>query len=147
MSINNSNLASKNLTIKIITPDATIFEGRAEMITAPSMEGELGFLPAHLPIIFQISEGLVKLYAQGLVEHSVFIFRGYGQLYDDVVTITCEYASNLAKTSKKQNEEIIAELNEKVEQLKNAGILQDSSECSILQDKLNRHNSLIKFFK
>lgn len=145
MSVNSSDSANLYLTIKIITPDASILEDRAEMITVPSTEGELGFLPAHLPMIFQIQEGLVKLHSQGLVQHTLFINSGYGKLHADTLTITCEYALDLATTNKTQNEALIVELNTKIEQLKNADNLQESNEYNSLQDKLNKHHSLAKF--
>ena len=144
MSINSSNSTNTYLTIKIISPESTVFADKAEMITVPSIEGELGFLPAHLPVIFQIKSGLIKLYNQSAIQYVIFTNNGYGQLVNDILTITCEYAIDLAKTSKSQNETAITELNEKITKLSTS---ENSNEYKDLLNKLNIHNLLAEFLK
>jgi F-type H+-transporting ATPase subunit epsilon len=48
------------LKLEVATPDGLALTTDAEMVTAPSVEGEFGVLPGHLPLLAATRAGLLK---------------------------------------------------------------------------------------
>jgi F-type H+-transporting ATPase subunit epsilon len=48
---------SNTLKLEIVTPDGTAFSEDVEMVTLPGVEGQLGILPQHVPILTQMVPG------------------------------------------------------------------------------------------
>ncbi|MBP7155654.1 MAG: ATP synthase F1 subunit epsilon [Flavobacteriales bacterium] len=49
------------MTVEIITPDKVLFKGEAKSVTVPGVDGSLGFLNNHAPLITVLKAGDVKL--------------------------------------------------------------------------------------
>ena len=47
------------LSLEVATPDGLALKTEAEMVTAPSVEGEFGVLPGHLPLLAATRAGLL----------------------------------------------------------------------------------------
>ena len=45
------------LRLEIVTPDARAFSDDVEMVVLPAVEGEMGVLPMHVPLVTQIHAG------------------------------------------------------------------------------------------
>jgi F-type H+-transporting ATPase subunit epsilon len=50
-----------SLTLEIVTPEKKVFSGTADSVVLPTVEGEIGVLPGHLPLITQVQPGEVTL--------------------------------------------------------------------------------------
>jgi F-type H+-transporting ATPase subunit epsilon len=61
----------------IITPEGMAFSGEAEMVVVPGVEGELGVLPRHQPIIAQLGVGEVRVRTEGGAWHRFAAADGY----------------------------------------------------------------------
>jgi F-type H+-transporting ATPase subunit epsilon len=48
------------LKLEVATPDGLALDTEAEMVTAPSVQGEFGVLPDHLPLLAATKAGLLK---------------------------------------------------------------------------------------
>lgn len=46
---------------EIITPDKTLFQGQAKAVTVPGIDGSLGILDRHAPLISALKKGQVKV--------------------------------------------------------------------------------------
>jgi F-type H+-transporting ATPase subunit epsilon len=53
------------LHLEVATPDGLALQTEAEMVTAPSVEGEFGVLPGHLPLLAATRAGLLKYRVAG----------------------------------------------------------------------------------
>jgi F-type H+-transporting ATPase subunit epsilon len=53
------------LQLEVATPDGLALKTEAEIVTAPSVAGEFGVLPGHLPLLAATRAGLLKYRAQG----------------------------------------------------------------------------------
>lgn len=63
----------KSFHVSIVTPDKTIFEGRAQSLIAPAELGYLGVLANHAPLITNLSPGKIILKeksAETIIFHS-----------------------------------------------------------------------------
>jgi len=56
---------ARTLTLEVATPDGLALEAQAEIVTAPSVAGEFGVLPDHLPMLAATRAGLLKYTVDG----------------------------------------------------------------------------------
>lgn len=56
------------MRVEIITPDKELFKGEAKSVTVPGVDGSLGFLNDHAPLITVLMAGEVKVKTEGGVE-------------------------------------------------------------------------------
>jgi F-type H+-transporting ATPase subunit epsilon len=84
-------MPAPRLTVSVISPDRTVFQGEADMVVAPAWDGEVGVLRGHAPMLVLIGEGDLRVTSGG-TEQSFHIAGGFMQVADDVVTILSERA-------------------------------------------------------
>ena len=48
---------AETLRLEIVTPDAVVYSEEVDMVTLPSVEGELGILPQHVRLMTQLVPG------------------------------------------------------------------------------------------
>lgn len=70
---------SKLFNIIIITPEKTIYEGKASSLIAPCEYGYLGVLADHAPLIANVTSGKITV-RNDQVLPQVFDFKGKGFL-------------------------------------------------------------------
>lgn len=63
------------LRLEIVTPEGTAYSEDVEMVTLPSMAGQVGILPRHVPLIAQMVPGEMIVRKNG---HDLFIATGEG---------------------------------------------------------------------
>jgi F-type H+-transporting ATPase subunit epsilon len=80
------------LTVSIISPEKTVFEGEADMVVAPAWDGQLGILPMHAPMLVLLGEGPLRVQSGGQ-DQRFTVSGGFLQVIDDRVTVLSERAS------------------------------------------------------
>jgi F-type H+-transporting ATPase subunit epsilon len=80
------------LTVSVISPEATVYQGTATMIVAPAWDGEVGVMRGHAPMLVLLGEGDVRVTTNG-GEQRFRIGGGFMQVVDDTVTILSEHAA------------------------------------------------------
>jgi len=63
------------LRLEIVTPAGTVYSEDVEMVTLPSIAGQMGILPRHVPLIAQIVPGEMIVRKDG---RDVFVATGEG---------------------------------------------------------------------
>ena len=81
----------KLLDVEIVTAEKTIFSGQASLILVPGIEGELGILSSHAPIITELNSGEV-LIRNEQEELSLVLSGGFVEVFNDKVTILADAA-------------------------------------------------------
>ena len=66
---------AETLRLEIVTPEAVVYSEDVEMVTLPSMEGELGILPGHVALMTQLVPGEIIVRRDG---HDEFLAVGEG---------------------------------------------------------------------
>ncbi|MDB4976646.1 MAG: synthase epsilon chain [Myxococcaceae bacterium] len=80
------------LHLEVATPDGLALQAEAEIVTAPSVEGEFGVLPGHLPLLAATKAGLLKYRVAGKDEVAA-IGPGFVEaLPDRVLVLTDSFA-------------------------------------------------------
>ena len=59
------NRGGAHSTLEIVTPLETAYNGPAEMVTLPAVDGQIGIYPMHVPLLTRIVPGEVIVRANG----------------------------------------------------------------------------------
>lgn len=82
---------AKSFQVDIVTPEAVIWSGEAEFLTARTTEGDIGVLADHEPTMAALSTGAVKVeHADGMTVAG--IHGGFLQVYQNQVTLLTDAA-------------------------------------------------------
>jgi F-type H+-transporting ATPase subunit epsilon len=107
---------ARTLIAEIVTPEKIVYTNEVEMVVAPTLDGEIGVLPLHAPLVGALKPGEVRVKIGDLVEWFA-VSGGYIQVHEDKVIILAddaEAASQIdverAKQAKALIEQRIAEL-------------------------------------
>lgn len=49
------------MDVQIITPDKSLYDGKADLVTVPGTSGSIGILNNHAPLVSSLSKGEVKI--------------------------------------------------------------------------------------
>lgn len=82
------------LILEIVTPDSKVYSAEVEYVLMPGIEGELGILPGHLPILTNIHPGEIELIRSGHKER-LAVDKGFVRVYADTVSVLTEAAINV----------------------------------------------------
>jgi F-type H+-transporting ATPase subunit epsilon len=83
------------LEVKILTPNTVVLNQVADMVIIPSVDGELGVLAEHIPLISNLSPGLIKLYKQDNIERVIFVYGGFARITNNTLNILVTQYNNL----------------------------------------------------
>ena len=78
-----------SLTVDIVGPDRVLWSGTADRVIAPSVEGDLGFLANHEPVLSVLRPGVVRVHGEA-GDTSVEIQGGFVSFDHNVITIVAE---------------------------------------------------------
>ena len=79
------------LSISVISPEAVLFEGTADMVVAPAFDGEVGILTGHAPLMTLLGKGVLRV--GGDDGRRFNVDGGFLQVVDNVVRVVTEKAS------------------------------------------------------
>ena len=79
------------LHLEIVTPERLAYSDEVDMVLVPGIEGELGILPHHAPLVSLLGVGELKI-RKGGDEESFAIVGGFLQVRPDKVVVMAETA-------------------------------------------------------
>lgn len=79
------------LTIRILTPKGTLFEGTATAVFLPGAVSPFEVLPGHGAIISALSAGVIRV-ENGNQEEQIPVGGGVVRVLDNVITVCAETA-------------------------------------------------------
>ena len=77
------------LQVELVAADRKVWEGEADMVVARTVDGELGILPGHTPLLGVLVEGEVRI-KSGQGSQSVTVDSGFLSVDRDKVIIVAE---------------------------------------------------------
>jgi F-type H+-transporting ATPase subunit epsilon len=80
---------AKTFHVDIVSAEASIFSGDAEMVVAPGEAGELGIMPEHVPLLTRIRPGTVRI-RNGESEEVIYVSGGMMEVQPDAVTVLAD---------------------------------------------------------
>src|SRR6185503_8174605 len=79
------------LLLEIVTPERLAYSDTVDSVQLPGIEGELGVLPHHAPLVSMLGVGELKI-RKGGAEESFAIVGGFLQVRPDKVVVMAETA-------------------------------------------------------
>lgn len=80
------------LHVDIVSAEKEIYSGRAEMVFAPLVTGEVGILPRHAPLIARMKPGEVRV-RTGAEELHFYVSGGLLEVQPHMVTVLADTAT------------------------------------------------------
>ena len=100
-----------SIRVDIVTAERLVFSQDADIVMVPGIEGEMGILPHHEPIMTMIKPGEI-LIRKGTEEYSLAVSGGFLEVTPDHITILADAAERAdeidiarAEAAKKRAEE------------------------------------------
>jgi F-type H+-transporting ATPase subunit epsilon len=85
-----------SLELTIVSPEGELYSGKVDMVLAPGIDGQLGILPNHAPLITQLATGELRVRVGG-EEYYFAIHGGFMHVLPDAVTILADLAERAEK--------------------------------------------------
>ena len=79
------------LKLEIVTPEARVYSEDVDMVTIPGVEGEMGILPSHVPLMTQLTSGEIIAHKGGQ-DYFLAVGDGFVQITGDKVAILTDMA-------------------------------------------------------
>jgi F-type H+-transporting ATPase subunit epsilon len=80
-----------SLTLEIVTPEARVYSDTVDTVVIPTVEGEIGILPGHIPLLTQVGAGELRVLKNGKTE-LLAVGNGFAEIDGDKVSILAESA-------------------------------------------------------
>ena len=120
-----------SLTVRVITPDKTVWDAEAQEVILPSMTGQLGILSGHAPLLTALEAGVMRV-RPGKDWQAIALTGGFAEVENDEVKILVNGADLGSDIDKNTAE---TEFNQAKERLAKADGGQDNSSEKILATK------------
>ena len=79
------------LTLRVITPDRIALDRSVASARIPGLDGSIGILPRHAPMIAALDAGLLHYRAEtGGKEEVLFVSGGFAEVRDDTLRLVTE---------------------------------------------------------
>jgi F-type H+-transporting ATPase subunit epsilon len=75
-----------SLTLRVITPDKTVWDQKVEEIVLPSTTGQLGILTGHAPLLSALDIGVMRV-RPGKEWKAIAIFGGFAEVENNEVKV------------------------------------------------------------
>ena len=121
---------SKQLKLKIITPERLVFEEMVDQVSLPTTLGEITILPDHIPLITDVTSGDIVALING--EHvPMAVVGGFLEVkpFDSTqgkqteVTILADFAEHIGELSDEKIEEAKTKAEELKKQMENKEVV------------------------
>lgn len=90
---------------EVVTAERTVFEDDVDMVVAPGIQGELGILPHHAPLMTALTYGELTLRREGQDDEFIAIGGGFLEVGPDHVTILADSAERADEIDEARAEE------------------------------------------
>ena len=81
------------LRVEVVTPEKRVWSGEAKMVSARTLDGELGVLPNHAPLLGVLADGTVSIKAADGSTNDFVINGGFISVANNRVSILGESAN------------------------------------------------------
>lgn len=79
------------LRVKLLTPEAHLFDDKAESVVIPAYDGEVGVMKGHAPMVARLGYGSMKI-RRNDEETVFFVGGGFVEVFSNGVTVIAESA-------------------------------------------------------
>ena len=106
------------LTLEIVTPEARVYSDTIDTVVIPTVEGEVGILPGHIPLLTQVEHGELRVTKGGQTSW-LAVGGGFAQVDNDRVSILAEHAITEEKIDEHAVEAALKRAEQELREAKN----------------------------
>ncbi len=92
------------LQVELVTAEGRVLSEEADFVLAPGVDGDLGVLPHHIPLLTPLRTGEVLVRNED-AEHVLFVSGGFLEILPDKVTILADAAERAEDIDEARAEE------------------------------------------
>jgi len=81
---------SDTLTVSVVTPEGSAYEGEASKVVVPAFDGEMAIYPLHAPLVGVLGYGELRVTRPDDVTEYFYLAGGVVQVADNEVSILAE---------------------------------------------------------
>jgi F-type H+-transporting ATPase subunit epsilon len=82
---------AEKIELEVVTPERRVLAESVEMVTVPGLNGEMGILAGHTPLISQLKTGILSYLQEGKTTQ-LHVSGGFVEVRDDHVSVLAEVA-------------------------------------------------------
>ena len=86
-------MSEKTLRVELVAADKAVWSGEAKLVVAKTVEGEIGLMPGHEPMLAILASGEVRVAKPEGEVLTVTADDGFLSVEHDVVTVVARNAS------------------------------------------------------
>ena len=101
------------MKLEIVTGERLVYSGDVEVLVAPGIEGELGILPHHAPLLTMLQPGEIRIVVDGQEEYMV-ISGGFLEVLANTVTILADTAERADEIDEERAQEAVRQAQERL---------------------------------
>jgi F-type H+-transporting ATPase subunit epsilon len=120
---------------EIVSQDRVVFQGDVEIVVLPGVEGVMGILPHHAPVLTVLQYGVITVRTKE-DEHHFTVAGGIAEVLPEQVTILADASENVAEIDTKRAEDA----RRRAEEMLKSGVEQDTDKYLAIQAALRRSN-------
>jgi F-type H+-transporting ATPase subunit epsilon len=79
---------------EIVSQDRTVFAGEADLVLLPGMDGEMGILPHHAPLLTTLKYGIIEVRSGDLTRYFT-VAGGIAEVQPEIITVLADAAENV----------------------------------------------------
>jgi F-type H+-transporting ATPase subunit epsilon len=109
-------MATRNtLHVEVVTAERELYNGEADLVSAPGAEGRLGILPRHAALLTTLAPGELTIKLAG-AEEPLFVSGGFLEVSNNSVTVLADTAEHAEEIDQARAEEARRRAQERLEQ-------------------------------
>jgi F-type H+-transporting ATPase subunit epsilon len=81
------------LSVEVVSPEAILFEGEAEMVVARTLDGEIAFQPGHVSFLGALEDSSLRVLQEG-GQVTFAVHGGFVEVSNDRVTVLSDVAEH-----------------------------------------------------
>jgi F-type H+-transporting ATPase subunit epsilon len=113
---------------EIVTPERIMYSGEVDMVVVPALDGELGVLALHAPMVAALREGEVRVkHGEDSVEWFA-ISGGYLQVHEDKAIVLADAAMASSQIEVEHLRESMRLIEARLEELKGSATDEESQQ-------------------
>ena len=90
---------------EVVTAERTVFQDEVDMVVAPGIEGQLGILPHHAPLMTSLTYGELIIHREGQDDEFIAIGGGFLEVGPEHVTILADSAERAGEIDEARADE------------------------------------------
>ena len=121
-----------SIRLDIVTAERAVFSGDVDVVVAPGVEGQLGILPHHTPLMTTLQAGELRA-RKGGEEFSLVISGGFLEVRPDRVIVLADAAERAEEIDVARAEEAKRRAEERLSDRQAAGLDEARAEGALLR--------------